>query len=183
MLNHYEQRRRSYKMKKYFVYIPILLIILLLPIFYLFSEEGTAWGPGAFKSNGERIYFTATSERGTRITYKDGFDMGMMMMHGRLACASCHGPDGRGGQHIMHMRFMDSPDIRWSALEKEEEHHEIEESEKHEHKHEGYDLDMFRMAIIEGKHPDGKPLESNMPRWRISEEDLIDLADHLKSLQ
>jgi len=29
----------------------------------------TAWGTGAFRSNGERIYFTATSERGMPITY------------------------------------------------------------------------------------------------------------------
>ena len=31
---------------------------------------GTAWGTGVFNSNGERIYFTSTSERGTAITYK-----------------------------------------------------------------------------------------------------------------
>jgi hypothetical protein len=29
------------------------------------NRFGTAWGDGAFGSNGERIYFTATSERGT----------------------------------------------------------------------------------------------------------------------
>jgi hypothetical protein len=77
---------------------------------------------------------------------------------------------------------MDSPDIRWSALEKEEEHHDEVEREKDEHKHEGYDLDMFRMAVIEGKHPDGKPLKRDMPRWMMSEEDLIDLANYLKLL-
>ena len=30
------------------------------------GSSGTAWGTGAFSSNGERIYFTATSERGTQ---------------------------------------------------------------------------------------------------------------------
>jgi hypothetical protein len=29
------------------------------------GSGGTGWGTGAFASNGERIYFTATSERGT----------------------------------------------------------------------------------------------------------------------
>jgi hypothetical protein len=33
---------------------------------------GTAWGLGAFRSNGERIYFTATSARGAAITYIGG---------------------------------------------------------------------------------------------------------------
>jgi hypothetical protein len=41
---------------------------------------------------------------------------------------------------------------------------------------------MFKMAVIEGKHPDGKPLNKEMPRWRMSGNDLTDLADFLKSL-
>jgi starvation-inducible outer membrane lipoprotein len=36
------------------------------------GSSGTAWGTGAFRSNGERIYFTAMSERGTAITYTSG---------------------------------------------------------------------------------------------------------------
>ena len=36
------------------------------------TNGGTAWGKGAFRSNGERIYFTATSDRGSAITYKGG---------------------------------------------------------------------------------------------------------------
>ena len=35
---------------------------------------GTAWGDGSFSSNGERIYFTATSERGTDIDSSGGPD-------------------------------------------------------------------------------------------------------------
>ncbi|MDH3876031.1 MAG: hypothetical protein OET07_17960, partial [Desulfobacteraceae bacterium] len=60
----------------------------------MMGSGGTAWGTGAFRSNGERIYFTATSERGTEITYTGGpTSGGWMMMGGRLACVSCHGPD------------------------------------------------------------------------------------------
>ena len=79
---------------------------------------GTAWGVGAFRSNGERIYFSATSERGTAITYTGGpASSGWMMGEGRLACASCHGPNGRGGVHSMGtMQVMDAKDIRWSVL-------------------------------------------------------------------
>lgn len=32
---------------------------------------GTAWGVGALRSNGERIYFSATSERSKTITYTE----------------------------------------------------------------------------------------------------------------
>ncbi len=61
------------------------------------NRVGTAWGDGAFGSNGERIDFTATSESGTEIDYTGGPSPGGMMMGGRLTCASCHGTDARGG--------------------------------------------------------------------------------------
>lgn len=136
------------------------------------SGYGTAWGGGAFQSNGERIYFTATSDRGDPITYTGGPNLGGMMMSGRLTCASCHGPSGRGGRHIMHMQVMDAPDIRGVALAEEE----------HEEGHGEYDLETFRQAVVEGKHPDGEPLDANMPRWSMSDEDLRDLFDYLMSL-
>lgn len=129
---------------------------------------GTAWGMGAFGSNGERIYFTATSERGTEITYKGGpASNGWMMMGGggRLACASCHGPDGRGGVHSMGMmQVMDAKDIRWSVLEGE------------------FDPEKFRLAVVEGKDSDGTQLKTDMPLWNISNDDLADLIDYLKTL-
>ncbi len=123
---------------------------------------------GAFRSNGERIYFTATSERGTEITYTGGpASNGWMMMGGggRLACASCHGPDGRGGEHSMGMmQVMDATDIRWSALEGE------------------FDPEKFRLAVVEGKDPDGTQLNTDMPRWNIGNDDLADLIAYLKTL-
>jgi len=70
-------------------------------------------------ADGERIYFTATSERGSQIAYRGGPDLGGMMMGTYLTCAACHGPDGGGGAHWMHMRSMVSPDIRISALSQE----------------------------------------------------------------
>ena len=129
---------------------------------------GTAWGVGSFGSNGERIYFTATSERGAAITYTGGpASNGWMMMGGggRLACASCHGPDGRGGLHSMGMmQAMDAKDIRWSALEGE------------------FDPEKFRLAVTKGQDPDGTKLKTDMPRWNISNDDLADLIDYLKTL-
>jgi cytochrome c oxidase subunit 2 len=131
------------------------------------GASGTAWGTGAFGSNGERIYFTATSERGTAITYASGPASNGWMMGGggRLACASCHGPDGRGGVHSMGMmQEMEAKDIRWSVLQPE------------------FDAEKFRLAVVEGKDPDGTQLKTDMPRWSISNDDLADLIDYLKTL-
>ena len=65
------------------------------------ESSGTAWGTGTFSSNGERIYFTATSERVIAIDYAGGpVSNGWMMGGGgRQACASCHGPARRHTQH------------------------------------------------------------------------------------
>ncbi len=146
------------------------------------NNNGTAWGVGSFDSNGKRIYFTATSERGTPISYSGGPSMGMMMMGGRLACVSCHGIDARGGRHIMHMQIMNAPNIRWTALSGG--HHDEQEmsGEQHEHEHEAYNFEAFRNAVEGGRHPDGDELNEDMPRWKMSDEDLRDLMDYLKSL-
>ena len=130
------------------------------------TPEGTSWGEGVFTSNGEQIYFTATSDRGTDISYTAGpSSNGWMMMTGRLTCASCHGPDGRGGVHSMGMmQVMEAKDIRWSSLENE------------------FDTEKFRLAVEEGKDPDGTQLSTDMPRWKMSNEDITDLIAFLKTL-
>lgn len=132
----------------------------------MMGNNGTAWGLGSFDSNGERIYFTATSDRGTEITYTGGpGSSSWMMMGGRLACVSCHGPDGKGGKHSMGMmQVMDAKDIRWSVLQPE------------------YDAEKFRLAVVKGQDPDGTQLNSDMPRWNISNDDLADLIAFLKTL-
>ena len=137
-------------------------------------------------SNGELIYFQAANERGERITYRGGsaFLGPGMMMDTSLSCASCHGQNARGGVHMMHMQVMDAPDIRWSVLagETEGEHDdEVEHRDEHAESHAGYGLDDFRMAVVEGKHPNGGSLSAEMPRWNISDGDLEDLAEFLKS--
>jgi len=130
------------------------------------DSNGTAWGTGVFGTNGERIYFTATSERGTAITYTGGpRSNGWMMGGGRLACASCHGTNGRGGVHSMGMmQTMDAKDIRWSVLQSE------------------FDAAKFRLAVTQGQDPDGTHLNADMPRWNIGDADLADLIAYLKTL-
>ncbi len=135
-------------------------------------------------SNGERIYFTATNEQGERLTYSGGPAFGGMgMMNSRLICAACHGADGRGGVHRMHMLVMDAPDIRWATLAAEKEHEAESEGEaEHGKAHAGYDIEAFRLAVVEGKHADGRSLGGDMPRWNLGDGDLADLMEYLKSL-
>ena len=144
--------------------------------------SGTSWGPGAFNSNGERIYFTATSERDTPIRASNfSVDNMAMMMQGIIACASCHGPQAHGGVHRMGMHTMNAPDIRWKMLSSEH-HHEGDDSDADEHAEETFTFDDFKNAVEGGRHPDGDPLSTEMPRWRMSDEDFHDLASYLQSL-
>lgn len=132
-------------------------------------------------SNGERIYFLATNDRGERISYTEGPNFGGMMMGSYLTCAACHGPEARGGVHTMQMQVMDAPDIRYSALSSETGEHQ-EGEDNHAGENNEYDLEDFRLAVVEGKHPDGESLSQDMPRWQMSDEDLSDLFTFLKSL-
>ena len=150
----------SYKLNN-FKWIPlavfgtaVVMVILIVTGPLLGSYKGTGI------SNGERIYFTSTNDRGQRITYTGGPAFGGMMMGAQLTCASCHGSDGSGGSHFMHMQLMTSPDMRWAALA---------------------GLDTFRSTVVAGNHINGEPLSSAMPRWDLSDEDLSDLADFLQS--
>ena len=87
------------------------------------------------------------------------------MMGGQLACVSCHGLSGKGGEHSMGMmQVMDAKDIRWSVLEDE------------------FDAEKLRLAVVNGEDPDGTQLNSDMPRWNISDNDLTDLIIFLKTL-
>jgi len=135
----------------------VVVAMVALMVFGLLpdSYRGTA------NTNGERIYFTATNDREQRISYTGGSAFGGMMMMGQLTCAYCHGVDGSGGQYFIHMQLLDAPDMRWAALS---------------------GPDTFRTIVVEGKHPNGEPMSSDMPRWNLDDEDLSDLADFITSM-
>lgn len=132
--------------------------------------------------NGERIYFTAANEAGKRITYRGGPDFGGMMMGSYLTCAACHGPEAQGGRHVMHMQVMDAPAISYRALNGEDGQQHEGEGDDHTGEAGEYDLEDFRLAVVKGQHPDGSPLDENMPRWNLGAEDLRDLFAFLKTL-
>lgn len=99
---------------------------------------------------------------------------------GRQTCASCHGSDGQGGAHLMHMQAMDAPDIRWDTLSSTEHggHDEVDEAVEEV----PYDEETFMRALREGITPSGERLSRNMPQWEMSDEDMEDLIAFLESL-
>lgn len=125
-----------------------------------------------FASNGERIYFTGRNEDGQRIEYRGGPARGMM--GGRLVCASCHAADAKGDTRRVQMAQLSAPDIRWSVLAAEEG--------GEAGGHDAYTLETFGHAVVEGRHPGGAELGTDMPRWSLSDRDLADLAAFLQAL-
>lgn len=130
---------------------------------------------GRFTSNGQQIYFTAADQSGRPISYSGGPAFGGMMMGSYLTCASCHGNDGQGGTHYMHMQVMDAPAINYTSLL---------ETKKQDagSAPDGFTLDDFRGAVMEGHDTAGESLNQNMPRWQMSDQDLADLLAFLKTL-
>lgn len=150
-----------------------LLLIACMPYDWVSGYEERS-----FDSNGERIYFTAESASGERITNSGG----AFMMRGRVACVNCHGPGGEGGRVSMMMWGFNAPNITWNTLTQQEGHDEEPAGGEHE-EHPPYTEETLKRAITEGTDPAGEPLKSEMPRWRMSEEDLNDLLDFMKTLE
>lgn len=101
-----------------------------------------------------------------------------------MSCVDCHGEDGRGGTVQMGgmmgvMGGFEAPDIRYSTLTEEENGHYEQEGEEHP----PYTDELLKRAITDGVNPADERLETPMPRWNMSEEDLDDLVDYLKTLE
>ncbi len=152
----------------------VLLLVLLAAVSCV---PPLGWpGRPSFQSNGERIYFTATSASGEPIRYRGGPFEGMMRHP--LACVNCHGPQGKGGVVNMMMWRFTAPDIRWHTLTEAEGHTGTNEHEEHP----PYNEEALKRVIVEGVGPAGEPLGRFMPRWSMSERDLDDLVAFLKTL-
>jgi len=121
-------------------------------------------------SNGELIFKTGINIDGQRVAYSGG--PGWLAMHGG-GCAACHGNDGTGGLAVMPTSLI-APDIRYDSLTAED--HDGDEQ------HVPYDEQSLARAIREGIEPDGETLSWPMPRWELSDRDMADLIDYLKTL-
>lgn len=158
---------------RYFNGLTILsLVVVVISGIFLSS----CFSSGRYSSNGERIYFTAESASGQPITYTGS----IRMMH-TISCVNCHGPEGEGGRVNMMMSYFDSPNITWHALTQEEDHKEEPNQGEHE-EHPPYTEVTLKRAITEGVDPADERLDDEMPLWRMSEQDLDDLVEFIKTL-
>ncbi len=114
---------------------------------------------------------------------------GAVGFHG-MTCASCHGPDGRGGR-LLAMGTVETPDIRYQTLigagEDSEAHadetdDQTTQEQADAHAHAPYTDPLILRAITQGLNPAGESLNPFMPRWSMAEEDLEQLIDFLKTL-
>jgi mono/diheme cytochrome c family protein len=117
-----------------------------------------------FTSNGETIYYTGFNETGKRIPTSYGPQW--LYAHGG-GCVNCHGVDGKGGVPVM-MGYTVPADITYTSLTTEE--------------NPPYTDDAIKIAIRDGLEPSGKSLSPTMPRWQMSDEDLNDTLQYIKTL-
>lgn len=127
-----------------------------------------------FSSNGEAIYSTGFNLKGERIPISDG---PQWLYMGGGSCIECHGVDGKGGTVPM-MCSKETPSITYHDLT--EEKHEAQGGEEEEHP--PYTDETIKKAITDGIEPDGEELDPCMPKWKISDEDLNDVIEYLKTL-
>ncbi|MBI5327243.1 MAG: cytochrome c [Deltaproteobacteria bacterium] len=140
-------------------------VFVLVPLIYSCS----------FSSNGERIFFTATSKNGL-ITIKQGAPVMKMALKG---CANCHGRDGKGG-HALDATGMKGSDIRYKTLVLKYGGYLSYMEGKGDKISGGVDT-LIKRAITEGEGQ-GYKLNIAMPRWAMSDEDLGDVIEYLKTL-
>ena len=129
----------------------------------------TSYFKESYSSNGERIYLTGQSNRGTQIRAVSGHHH--MQMHGG-GCATCHGGDREGGASMWPWFWKTAPALTSTALQ----------GDNHQddgHSHPSYTRQSLKRAIVDGLNPEGEALDELMPRWVLADEDLDDLVNFL----
>jgi len=109
--------------------------------------------PGAAAiANGQSIFQTGRDSEGSQIIAKPP------ALYPK--CVACHRADGSGGVHLPGGAV--SADLRYKALVTEQKP--------------PYTLALLERAISTGIDNTGQPLNSVMPRWKLSKRDLHDVA-------
>jgi hypothetical protein len=80
------------------------------------------------------------------------------------ACADCHLPSGTGGLHFAEAHAV-SADLRHKALVLDQKH--------------PYTVALLERAISTGIDNEGEKLNPVMPRWKMSQKDLHDVAQYV----
>lgn len=126
----------------------------------------------ARESRGKQIYLRGTSPSGKEILAYVG-ESAMEAPASNFPCANCHGLDGQGKPE----GGITPSNISWEALTKVY-------GVKHLNgrQHPAYTSRGLELAITRGIDPAGNKLQTVMPRYVISREDLADLVVYLERL-
>jgi hypothetical protein len=77
---------------------------------------------------------------------------------------------------------MVAPDIRYISLNTQKQNLAGIKSTPPSGEFNEYSLQDLHQAIVEGKRPDGSSLKEYMRRWVLSDQDISELLDYLKTL-
>jgi ABC-type branched-subunit amino acid transport system substrate-binding protein len=127
--------------------------------------------PSDRESRGRGIYQEGSSGSGRPITAVIGG--GVEIPASLVACANCHGRDGRG----VPEGSVVPPDLTWSALTRP-----YETVGRDGRTRPPYTEALIARAILLGVNAAGAPLNPAMPRYRLSLDDSADLLAYLKRL-
>jgi ABC-type branched-subunit amino acid transport system substrate-binding protein len=150
--------------------VDILAIIVTL---LLGSAPTHAAELGGSSARGKQIYAEGTSMNGTQITAIVG-DEAVSLPASAVPCASCHGNDGIGRPE----GGVTPLDIRWTHLMKSYGH--VHEDGR---RHPAFDDAGVVRVIAAGIDPAGNRLDTAMPLYQLSEQDMADLVAYLRELE
>ena len=133
-------------------------ILLLL---FLFSNYASGGLEKVDVGLGRSIYEDGVGRGGREIVAM--LHGGVVLKGGAVACAGCHGVDGRGSGEA----FVRAPDIRWFSL-----------SKPYSARRAGtagtpYDSTSFASALRSGRTARGKPLDPAMPRFDLADDEIL----------
>ncbi|HEX9181404.1 MAG TPA: ABC transporter substrate-binding protein [Burkholderiales bacterium] len=145
---------------------PALLAILLMPLL------AAAAGLTPREQAGRTIFREGISPSGKPLQAQVG-PQSTLMEGKSVPCANCHGSDGLGRPE----GGVRPPAITWRELIKRYGH-------RHENgrQHGPFDEKTFAEALTFGTDPAGNKLDSSMPRYIMSHQDMGDLVAYLKKI-
>lgn len=118
---------------------------------------------------GQQIFDSGTDASGRAIDRTDGTNMMGMSQGG---CASCHGTDGHGRS----TPTIQAPDISYTNLTDPAGMRELDGSRGHL-----YSDALIRRAVTQGVGPDGDQLSTQMPRWRLTDQEWTAVLTYLQT--
>jgi ABC-type branched-subunit amino acid transport system substrate-binding protein len=124
------------------------------------------------QARGRSIYATCKSPGGGAV--EATVAGGLVLPAAAYPCATCHGPDGRGGVE----GGVTATNVRWSFLTAP---HGV--ATPLGGLRPPYTRETFVRAVRDGIDSGGNPLDSLMPRYAFSDADLADLIDYLETLE